>query len=176
MSKQEQDIFKLKQYAKSLGLSVYFRKYEKGTGAAEYITNTSITIFVGSRTTKTEIILSLLHELGHHLDYLATKTNPEIEKALEYLNNGKISGNRSDIPKKYRKIILDIEKSGINYMPVIYHMLDLSIPYYLVKLQQDVDLREYIVLYKTGKFSTALESSKYFYKRKNYYKRKYNEK
>lgn len=160
MSWKDRDIKKLRVYARKLGLSVYKHPASRYTGAAEYVTGNSITIF-GKRT-KTDIIMSYLHELGHHLDWLKVGTSKTDIIALDYLNQGAMMGKRNDIPKKYRKKILQIEQSGVKYMTEIHKKLNLEISFKKVKQQQQDDLFDYIILYKKGRFPNTKEYEKYY--------------
>lgn len=175
MNSRDRDISKLKEYANSLGLKVYIKPYNRTTGDAEYNSGTSITLFNRTRTTKTDMILSLLHELGHHLDWIKGKSNKETTVAFELLNQGAMVGSRNDIPKKYRKMILQVEKAGIKYMSRIHKDLNLELPFYLVKYQQFIDIFDYQFLYDHGRFSTRKEALKTIYKKgvKGYFKKRY---
>lgn len=174
MSAKDRDIQRLKEYINKLGLKLYTRPYSRDTGAAEYVEGQFITIFE-SRNTKTDLILSLLHELGHHLDWLANKPTPEENKAIELLNTGAMVGDRSDIPKESRRIILQIEKNGVKYMSKIHRDLKLEIPFWKVKMQQDLDLIDYRHLYHTGRFANKAEHQE-MQKGEAYYKKKYGRK
>jgi len=173
MTYKDRDIRKLKKYANKLGLKVYTKSYNKDTGSAEYVSGKYITLFVNKYTTKNDMILSLLHELGHHLDWLEKSTSKEELIAFEYLAQGSMVGSRKDIPKKYRRRIFLSEKSGIKYMSKIHALLDLSIPFYKVKQQEDMDILQYEFLYKKGRFITNIEATKHIYKKVDFYKRKY---
>lgn len=168
MNSRDRDLLKLKKHIKSLGLKLYYRKYTKNTGSAEYLSGEFITLFK-KKTTKKDIIMCLLHELGHHYDWL---TNPVMDPlttaALFYLSNGPMQGKRQDIPKKYRKAIYKTECNGVRHMTAIHKELQLEIPYNLVVLQQSYDLYDYETLYKEGKFPTKKEYRKFVNeKRKN---------
>lgn len=173
MSSQDRDIKKLKRYANKLGLKVYIRPYSRHTGAAEYSSGKFITLFV-SKTTKTDMILSLLHELGHHLDWLQNKRITQLEQeALTILNSGPMVGPRPDLSRKHRAKILQIEKAGVKYMSKIHKLLKLEIPFYKVKHQQAIDLFDYKFLYHHGRFATHEEATNLIYKKVGYYKKKY---
>lgn len=160
MNSKDRDIKKLKTYIKSLGLKLYIKPYSRYTGLAEYVSGQSITLF-NKKTTKTDIIMSLLHELGHYHDELVNKVDLDIKIALFYLSKGSMVGNRKDIPKYYRKIILKTERDGVKYMTRIHKLLKLEIPYSLVVLQQSVDLFAYECLYKHAKFPTNKDYRKH---------------
>jgi len=144
MTKQDRDISKLKKFANSFGLRIYYRPYTRYTDMAQYVLGRHITVFVSSTTSKTEIILSLLHELGHHLDWVLNKRiDKETEKAY--------TGFKAKEYKKYSKIILEVEKAGIRRMTTIHKLLELEIPLERVKKQQKIDLFPYQYFYKHGR-------------------------
>jgi len=176
MGIRDTEISRLKKYAEGLGIKVYFKPYIRGMGIAEWdLDDQSITIYEKKSFSKTDYILTFLHELGHHLDWVYNnrKNDPEDVKAQELLCAGEIEGDRSDIPKKYRKRTYEMEKSGIYYMSIIYKELGLKIPYWKVKLQQDLDIYPYFILYKEGRFPTSKEDKEYRKKMTKIYKNKY---
>lgn len=175
MNYQTRDIKKLKAYAKSLGVRVLTKPYNRFTGSAEYDSQSNtIVVFKKSNTTKNDIIMALLHELGHKLDDLENSHDEkEIAKALELLNSGPMVGSRLDIPKKYRAKILQTEKNGVKYMSKIHRMLKLETPFYLVKHQQELDLFDYRYLYKYGRFATQQETEDFVYSKLGEYQEKY---
>lgn len=171
------DLARVKKYAESLGIKVSFKDHYPGEGSAEWdMEGQFINLFVHEGQSKTSILLCLLHELGHHLDWIY---NDKIIKKQEHdaqqaLCSGNMHGKRPDLTKKQRKLILDSEIAGTNYMPIIHKELDLSIPLWKVKLEQDLDCYEYKMLYKKGRFPTRKEFKDYKRKIKNQYKEKYS--
>lgn len=159
MNSKDRDIKKLKDYARSLGLKVLSRPYNKFTGAAECDDyNKTITLF--GNPSKKQIILSLLHELGHYLDFLKNGNTKKICEAFRLLNRGPMIGTRHDVSKKYRKTILQVEKNGIKYMTRIHKELKLEISVEHVKIQQKLDLFDYQFFYKEARFPTLMELPK----------------
>lgn len=176
MGIRDTEILRMTKYAEGLGIKVHFKPHEKGCGEAEWDMDTQeIFLYTSSGTSKTTLILSFLHELGHHLDWIYNnkKDTKQAAKAYELLNRGNIEGDRSDIPQKYRNIILKEEESGIYYMDLIYKELDLSIPLWKVKMQQDLDLLEYKTLAKKARFLTNKEARDFRKNNKLYYMEKY---
>jgi hypothetical protein len=157
VSSRDRDLKKLKGYIISRGLDLKVRPYSILTGEAEYVEGESITLFTNNRTNKTEVILSLLHELGHHADYKENPSTPEQNTALIELNKGTMSGKRPDLTKEHRKIILQIETAGISYMSRIHQELELELPLWRVKYQEHIDLYHYKTLYTLGRFPTRQE-------------------
>ena len=176
MGIRDNEILRLKKYAEGLGIKVIFKKYTKGVGGAEWdMEDRIITLYTSKDDNKTTLILAFLHELGHHLDwvYKNKKLTKQSFKAFELLNAGPIYGERLDIPKKYRDIIYEEEKSGVYYMDIIHRELDLKIPLWKVKMAQDTDLMDYESLSKTGRFLTTKEVRSYRKLNKKYYIERY---
>ena len=155
MGIRDDEIKRLTKYAEGLNIKVVFKPYQRGIGSAEWdIENRQIVVFQAPGDSKTKIILAMLHELGHHLDWIYNNKHHSEEslKAFELLNEGSIEGHRFDIPKKYRKIIYEEEKSGIAYMSIIAKECDIKIPHWKVQLEQYMDLLDYEWLYKKGAY------------------------
>lgn len=165
MSWQDRDIKKLKQFVKSFGLKLYFRPKQVNGDLALYVSGEYIVIFVTKNTSKTEIILSLLHELGHHLDWI---TNKRLDKDTEKAYTG---FSLKDF-KKYFKIIVEVEKAGIRHMTSICKILDLEIPIETVKRQQKIDLFHYQFFYKNKRDANTKETKAFENKVKYGKKRK----
>lgn len=179
MSYIDNDLKRLLKYAESLGIKVSLKQMIKGAGQAEWdMHDRSITIYTSNSMSKTKIILSLLHELGHHLDWIYNdkQDTEEAHNAYRMLNEGHMFGDRSDVPKRYRDIIYREEKAGVHYMSIIHKELDLKIPKWKVKLQQHLDLYDYEVFMNTGSFPTYQEYKIYKQKIKPKYKRLYGKK
>lgn len=161
MSWQDEDIKKLKHYAKAHGLKVNFKKKNGGGFGAEYVADDYITIFVGSRTTKIDIILCLLHELGHHLDYIIRGDDSRAtSEALNLLHNK----TTKIITKAQRKLIYEAEKPGIMLMPYFVNYLNLNIDKKRVQLQKLIDINVYRVYMQTGRFPNVKENIQYIKK------------
>lgn len=138
------------KYAKGLGLNVIFKPYKRGSGTGgEYIGSTKeIIVYQGPNDSKTDTILILLHELGHHLDYIY-KGKRDPKKLSEALN--KEHGRKKNDPplaRHLRQYIFDCEYNGTQYMPVIAKELDLKIPLWKVEAEAKLDqwfYRTYLV-------------------------------
>ena len=157
MAWQDRDLKRLKLFMEKCGLELAKRPYSSSTGAAEYDdARKRITIFLtdseAKLKNKTELILTILHELGHHLDKDRFKEDKLMDEALIRMNSGLISGDRKDIPKKYRRKILQLEKSGLRHWVKLKKTLDLEIPLKKIELQQKIDIFHYQHLYDEGSF------------------------
>jgi len=176
MGVMDDELKRLKKYAEGLGIKVFFRKYKRGVGGAEWnMLDRSITIFTKRGESVTGVILTFLHELGHHMDWIySDKTDSEeAMEAYTALNEGKMIGARPDLSLEHRRIILEEELAGIHYMEFIAKELDLKIPFWKVKMQQELDSFEYRLLYEESRFSTTKEYRAYKREIKEKYKKEY---
>ncbi len=158
--KTSAELRRLIKYANGLGVKVSMLPYTRGSGLGGWVLDTQeIDLYVSHYFSNHCVILTLLHELGHHMDwvYKGRKTSKEVDKAFSLLSEGSIEGYRKDIPKKYRKIIYQEEIDGMAYMEIIHKELMLKIPFWKVKWDEDFDTNIYKMLYKEGRFLTLKE-------------------
>lgn len=148
MGIRDDEISRLMKYSEGLGLTVTFKKAPYGgrTGAEWALTADRITVYEFSSDTKTTIILRLIHELGHHLDFVYNnrRHRDAIINAYEFTAKGK------KIPKRYRKIIYDDECNGAAYHLTVWHELNLKIPKWKVEVERDAQLVAYKYEYVHG--------------------------
>ena len=122
---RQQDLDKLLKYARGLGVKVTFLPYErghptKGIPASYNSDDKAITITMRKRKTKTDTILDLLHELGHHLDWL--HRGKEYRKALD----DALYKEYKDMSIAERELILKDEESGTAFMTKIAIEVDIK--------------------------------------------------
>jgi hypothetical protein len=175
MAVKKDDLTRLMKYAESLGIKVHIKPDSRdGIGAEWDMDTQEICLYTHPKMTNHILVLNLLHELGHHLDWIYNnkKESQEEVKAQQMLGSS-MFGDKSNIPKEYRKIIYESEKAGIAYMSLIHKELDLKISRWKVKLNQYMDMKEYESFYRTGKFLTGAQFSDIKRKKKKYFKDKY---
>ena len=163
MGVRDDDIKKLRAYAKKHGAKVRRIKSKKGAGSAEWDLDTQlINLYITPFTSKTNIILDLLHELGHQMDWIAKKrkVSKEVLAAFNKLCQGNMYGERPDLTQKQRDLIHRDEAAGIYYMHKIWAECGLSLPQWKVKRQQYLDLLDYKELAMKGKFLTTRQYKK----------------
>lgn len=157
MGIRDDEISRLVKYAEALGLKVSFIRGQ-ADGAADWVIDGSeIRIYRANNHSKTDLILSLIHELGHHLWFIHEKErNPDLkfEEAIERENL--VEENLARItPKKLRKKILNVEEEGIKYWDIIVKDTQIKIPTWKVEMAKEFDIWNYQVYYKTGKFPSG---------------------
>lgn len=140
MSKSlERDINIIKDYLKKSKVGLRIVKVAKFKADAEayfhYDGKPQIVVYREPTTTKTTIILALLHEIGHHLDRLhCTKEFLAAEQATFGIESKGIKLN-----KKQREVIWASECRATGYMDKVAADLCLSIPIYKVRAEADYD-------------------------------------
>lgn len=157
MSPVESSFEKLKKYAVSLGLTVFIRprtKIDDFSGSYMF-EDKKIILTKKAKSTTTDLILTLLHELGHHLDFVHKnkKENDALVKALL-----KRDYDKKPLTPRERKLIYEDEVAAANYMLIIYKELDLKIPKH--KVEAEVKLDKWIAeqYFLTGEEPTVKQS------------------
>ncbi len=74
-----------------------------------------------------QLILILLHEFGHHIDFLKNGESEVEEDAYQYYPESKLD---APCPNKYAKHIRNVENRAIKYSQELAIYLDLKLPYY----------------------------------------------
>ncbi len=137
-----------------MGVKVRFKKYvpRSNTAATWSEEGPEIEIFQSRYWSKIDIIMSLIHELGHHKDfvYKGRKTDYRADKALQKENPN----------KKQRFAILKTEIDGTKYWEGIYLDVGCSFPIDLVYRYMEKDIWYYQYFYMNGKNPTAKMSRK----------------
>lgn len=146
---RDKEIERLVKYANAMGTKVVFSNAPRpGDNAEWYIDNSQITIYTKKNLSKTDTILSLVHEIGHVLDFIHENDRVEdknLEKALD-------AQDRNDAKRKHLKKILDVERRATQYWHTIYKETDLKIPLWKVDLSIEFDVWQYEYLYENGKW------------------------
>lgn len=143
---RDKELAQLKKYAQGLGITVTIKPgvAHSNIDAEWALDGSDITLYTYSKDNKTDMILKLLHELGHHLEFIYRgRKHPEVlDKAL---------GMTPPLPKKYRKAIYDNEVSSATYHTVIANEVGLRIPLWKILVERDHQLEIYKYYYLNGK-------------------------
>lgn len=159
MSVIKEEFKRMIKYAEGLGVKVHIKPRKRNDDAAYWtLDGTEITILRRKRDSITTLMLSLIHELGHHVSWIMNgrKYNKRLDKALdsgENLKKGQI------LAKKHRKVIYEDEKFDSQYHEVIYNELNLKFPKYKVMAEMELSNWGYYIYYQTGKDPTKKEFS-----------------
>jgi hypothetical protein len=148
MSYIREDFKRLKNYAKSLGLTVKVLSGEKSTDqSAQYDPyDKSIDLYEFKGKSLTFMVLCFLHELGHHREFLDRN-----KKDTDLL----LSAMDSEKPNKAQRMALYIsECNAALYMVVIHTELGLKLPKYKVEAESELDKWIAKCFWETGKHNT----------------------
>lgn len=158
--KRDEEIQRLISYGKGLGVKVTIRtKTQKDNEAEWALDGTEINVFGGNDKSKTDIILDLIHELGHHLHFIHEKNRKPDIKFEEAITRENLFQVDTDVPtpKHLRKKILDVEIAGTNWWQAIYKDTNIGIPLWKVEAAKSFDIWMYEMYYKTGSFPKRKE-------------------
>ena len=149
--KRDDEIKRLIYYAKSLGVKVTIRDFafeEQGEIADD--PHVIININKKHHSSKTELILTLLHELSH-ARYINSHDG-KISKAW-ILEDEREPGKK--LPKKLRKEIADFELNSLDMMMDIAAELKIEIPMSKIAKQCELDKWAYSFYLDTGEWPTG---------------------
>lgn len=158
MSVLGEELKRVIKFAEGLGLKVKFLtsdykdyhglyshpdRYEKGW----------IEVCRNKRTSKTFQIMTLLHEIGHHIDFTE---NRMVSECYAYLD-----AEAGKAPEWARKAIFNSEQRAVQYGEKLYWTLMLKIPFWKVKLEFARDLFVYRTFMKTAEFPTEKQITEF---------------
>ena len=158
MGIRDEEIQRIKNYAKGLGVELVFAPANGSGDQAEWLTDGSrITIYTQKCKSKTDIIFDAIHEFAHMLAWIHRgRTSPlKTDRALDKENNR--SKKDPPISKDQRKIIYEDEKNDAEYQPLIFAELNIKILKYKFLAQKDLDVWAYYVYYLNGDFPSLTE-------------------
>lgn len=170
---RDEEIQRLINYAKGLGLKVSFSSKNEDASAEWYLDNSGIIIYKNRNKTKIETVLSLIHELGHSLHNVHEndrKVDTKWQDAIDSIDEAEESGN--DTKKRQRKVIFDDEVAGTRYWHEIYKETNMKFPIWKLDAAMEFDMWHYEVFYETGKFPGFKERNEKQKEVKNKYKDK----
>jgi hypothetical protein len=149
-----------------MGVIVRFKSYVKKSGdRAEWtLDGKEITIFTEKNDSKIQLILSLIHELGHHKGFVnnGRKLDPKVDEAL---------GDEEERKVSRRRIYLD-EAKDAEYWEEIYNDTNCNFPINKLYLQKEFDIWSYEFYYENGNFPDNKDRAKKMKELKNKYRRK----
>ena len=155
--KRDLEIERLVKYAQALGVKVLLSKAKNDEDSAEWaLDGKQITIYTKNQDSKTETILTLVHEIAHSLDNIHRhnrELDVEFDKALEPNEDGEIG-------KRKRKVILNSEIAATEYWHTIYKETNLQIPLWKLYAQMEMDIWQYEVYYETGSYPNRSQRKK----------------
>jgi len=108
-----------------------------------------IEIYKSNGVSQHDMFLILLHELGHHIDFLIRRRVPE---AYYYID-------QEYVPRWARRSILSAEKHAVQYAEILFLHFEFKFPYWKVKRECAFDYYQYYYFYKTGTWISKKQTS-----------------
>jgi hypothetical protein len=148
----DDDFNKLIHYAKSMGIKVTIKDYVPYSNDAGYwlIDGSEIQIMKEKKQSKSSLILTLLHELAHHMSWVYSnkKFNPKYTEAMD-----KEAARKKGDPfvnKRLRKAVYIQEVNDTKYQQTIAFEVGLKLPKWKIDLEIACDCFIYEYYYLNG--------------------------
>lgn len=173
---RDKEIERLVHYAKGLGVKVVFSRKNSEDSANWTLDGTEITVFPSQQDSKTDIILSLIHEIGHHVWFIHEKNRkPDLkfEEAISVQNLVETEDRKKPTPKKLRQKIYEVELASSQWWETIYKDTNMKFPMWKLHAQREFDVWVYEHFYKNGHFPKRIEKKEKWRSIKEKYKVKY---
>jgi hypothetical protein len=151
---RDDEIVRLVKYAEALGVKVSYVAGRSDACADWVVDGSEIRIYTSRMKAKTDTILALIHELGHHLWFIHKKERqPDLKfnEALDLVNLY-ADTTKTAVPKRHRKKIYAIELEGAAFWDVIVKDTNIKLAKWKIDLAKEFDMWQYQVYYETGKF------------------------
>jgi len=143
----KRELRRVEKYCEALGIKVTYKKQGPLDPEADWTTDgTEITVYLRPRQSFTQIILDLVHELGHHQNWVYSdrKTQISLDHAL----------GKEKHQKKDRLAILKDEQNGSQFHLLIFKELGIKIHQWKVEVERDLSLAIYTYYYKNNDWPT----------------------
>jgi hypothetical protein len=138
------ELSRLREYANAYGARVIIKDYDLEEYGGITLDGTTRTITVNSKEhrSKTELLLTLLHEICHLKHHVLT--GQELPDALLL--------DDEDLTLEQRAEVAKFEFDSLELMPVIAKDLNLKVPKWKILLQRDLDQWVYELFRDSGEF------------------------
>lgn len=159
MGIRDEELKRLIHYAKGMGVKVtIYAKSNKDASAEWTLDGTAIDVYTGKGQTKTDTILDLVHELGHHVWFVHEKDRQPDMKFDEAITRENMfeEDPANPTPKHLRKKIWDVELAGTAYWDIIIKDTNIKIPSWKIEAAKEFDMWMYEMYYETGKFPKGI--------------------
>jgi hypothetical protein len=158
--RRDDEIERLTKYAQGMGLKVTFSNSKSADCAADWSTDGSeITIYRRQNDSKTETILSMIHEIAHHLWFIHERNRKPDLKLDEAVGVADWQNAPEKLPKRFRKRIYDMEHASTGYWEAIFKETDLKIPKWKLNVAMAFDVWQYEIYLNKGKFPGRAEEN-----------------
>lgn len=169
MSFQKTELKRLVKFAESLGVKVLFVEYSNRDYHGCYIHPEKfepgiIEVCKSPRTSYTFQISTLLHEIGHHLDFIESGRIPDSYNLIDSEN----------CPEWARRAIFNAEHRAVKHAEKLYWTMRLRVPFWKVKMELSADIYLYRTFRATGNYPKEKELREFRRKWKKRYKKRFS--
>ena len=157
---RDDELNRLVKYAQGLGVKVVFSTAQSKAAADWTLDGSEITVYKKSNTNKTDLLLNMIHELGHQAWFIHErnrKPDLKFEEAIGRQDEFDLGKKNNPAPKNLREKILNVERASTEYWYGIYKETNMKFPLYKLYIQMEIDVWQYEVLHETGQFPTLRE-------------------
>lgn len=164
---RDEEIQRLIHYGKGMGVKVIiYSESSPGADAEWTLDGSMIQIYGVKNKSKTDVILDLIHELGHHVWFVHEKDRQPDMKFDEAITRENLSQEETGVPtpKHLRKKIWDVEVAGTKWWETIYKDTNVKIPMWKLEAAKEFDMWMYEMYYETGHFPKGKGKREYYLK------------
>lgn len=148
MGIRDEEIARIVKYAQGLGIVVIWKIHKKGdnTGASWATDGSEITMYTYPNKPKTQIILDFVHELAHHMAWLADgrTVTKKVNDAFGAMDDESLA------PKAKRRLVYESEKADSFYRYKVWDELGIKIPLWKLEVDRQIDVWLYKHYWRTG--------------------------
>lgn len=148
---RDEEISRLIKYAEGMDLQVKFKPRTRNGNAAEWtLDGTEITIYQKKRESKIETILSLIHEISHHVWFIHDMNRQIDQESKEAFAS-------EEPTKKMRKKLLDMEIAATKWWDIVYRDTNCKFKKWRLEVNKTFDIWVYEVYSEIGEFPSKKE-------------------
>lgn len=158
---RDEEIQRLINYAKGMGLKVSFID-DYPDAAGWVLDGTEILVNPKYCRSKLETVLTLIHEIAHHLWFIHQKNREPDLKFEEAIDRHNCENSATPAPKNLRHKIFKVEESSAKWWESIYKETNMKFPIKKLYVQRDFDVWQYEFYYEEGRFPNRKEQRSKF--------------
>lgn len=162
---RDEEIKRLTHYAKGLGVKVIiYSKSSPDSDGEWHLDGSLIEIYSGGQS-KTQTVLTLIHELGHHVWFIHEKDRqPDLkfDEAISRENLVAETDEKNITPKNLRKKIYEVEAASATWWDAIVKDTNIKISKWKINRQKEFDVWMYEMYYENGTFPKGRETRSKF--------------
>ena len=159
MGVRQEELKRLEQYAKGLGVKVTYKKQKKDDPHAAWVVDgTEIILYTNNSQSITKLILNFCHELAHHKSWIKAGRIGDLKTNQALILDDERKKGDPPLPKSKRKLIYETEKNDAMLWDEIIDEVGIKISKNRIELERQMDIWMYEYYYKKGEYPTTREA------------------